>query len=510
MIVEVRFPLLFLLICLAWFLGGVLNLSRWPPLWWDEGWTMNVARNWVEFGHYGQMNAGQPAPPGLSAAFPVVIPVALSFKAVGIGAWQARLPGVLFLFASLLLLSWLGLLLYNRRVSLAVLAVLLLMSGFGQLHPLQVGRAVLGEMPMLFLLLAGWSCLLGALNGRSWLLLPAMLLFGMGINAKSQALPFWLASLLLPLIAALWKGWRREALILASSIGGGWIVAMLLLAGYQILLIGGSPQAGAVEGLLGVTAFVMDPGIRWNTLRVVLTLGLPLLAGLLYAAWGAYYSVRLAKVSDPTEIIRLCLLGFSSSWLLWYTLFSIGWDRYLFPATFVGSVFVAALLDNLTGGFDFKAVVLRASVVVLQLRPSRDGLQAWLAIGLAAASLPLTVAMMGLVMLNQEPRAVESAAAYLNQSLPPGSVVETYESELLPFLDVPYHFPPDPVHVEIARRRMLDPDLVIDYDPLEVDPEYLVTGDYDHESGLYNPYIEGGLFHPIQSYPGYEIYVRNR
>ncbi len=225
-----KYSIIFTIICLAWFLGGTLNLSNWPPLWWDDGWTMNVARNWVEFGHYGQMNVGVPAPPGLSAAFSGVIPVSLSFKLFGIGAWQTRLPGVLFVFASLALLSRLGLLLYNQRVALVVLGVLLLMSGFGQLHPLQVGRAVLGEMPMLFFLLAGWSCLLGALAARTWLLVPAMLFWGLGIDAKSQALPFWMASLLLPFIAAQWKGWRREALILISSaVGGLWEVSCLLL-----------------------------------------------------------------------------------------------------------------------------------------------------------------------------------------------------------------------------------------------------------------------------------------
>lgn len=243
------------------------------------------------------MNAGQPASAGLSAAFPVVIPVALSFKVFGIGAWQARLPGVLLLFASLPLLSRLGLLLYNQRVALAVLAILLLMSSSGQLRPLQVGRAVLGEMPMLFFLLAGWTCLLGALAGRTWLLVPGVFFWGLGLDAKSRAFPFWLAPLFLPLIVALWKSWWREALILVCGAGGGWVMGRFLL-------------------------------------------------------------------------------GFSASWLLWYALFSIGWDRYLFPAMFIGSIFIAALLDTLTAGFDFKGVIRRANAVILQRQVSRDWMRA--------------------------------------------------------------------------------------------------------------------------------------
>ncbi len=33
--------------------AGLLRLVAVPPLWWDEGWTLTVARNWVESGHYG-------------------------------------------------------------------------------------------------------------------------------------------------------------------------------------------------------------------------------------------------------------------------------------------------------------------------------------------------------------------------------------------------------------------------------------------------------------------------
>ena len=29
--------------------AGLWNLSA-PPLWWDEGWTLSLARNWVERG----------------------------------------------------------------------------------------------------------------------------------------------------------------------------------------------------------------------------------------------------------------------------------------------------------------------------------------------------------------------------------------------------------------------------------------------------------------------------
>ncbi len=33
------------LLAVALFLAGTINLESTPPLWWDEGWTLSVARN---------------------------------------------------------------------------------------------------------------------------------------------------------------------------------------------------------------------------------------------------------------------------------------------------------------------------------------------------------------------------------------------------------------------------------------------------------------------------------
>src|SRR4051794_25121995 len=92
-----------MLLALLLVLLGVWNLAG-PGMWWDEGWTFSVARNWVALGHYGRLLDGQLAPPGLEAAFPVTGLVALSFRLFGVGIWQGRLVGVIFLVASLALM----------------------------------------------------------------------------------------------------------------------------------------------------------------------------------------------------------------------------------------------------------------------------------------------------------------------------------------------------------------------------------------------------------------------
>src|SRR6266508_1451546 len=158
---------------LAVFVAGLWNLAG-PPMWWDEGWTLSVARNWVERGHYGRLLVGQLAPPGLEASFTVTAPVALSFRLFGVGIWQGRLFGVFCTVTALALIYHLALRLYNQPVAIGTLAVLLLMSMHPQLHPLIMGRQVLAEMPMLCYLLAGYVCLLPAFRRSLCLLPPAI------------------------------------------------------------------------------------------------------------------------------------------------------------------------------------------------------------------------------------------------------------------------------------------------------------------------------------------------
>ncbi|KPV48496.1 hypothetical protein SE17_37750, partial [Kouleothrix aurantiaca] len=161
-------------------------------MWWDEGWTLSVARTWAERGFYGRVLEGQLAPPGLEAAMSVTGPVALSFRLFGVGLWQGRLVGILFLALAFALLYSLAQRLFNRRVALATLAVLLLTPMHPQLHPLLMARQVLAETPMFAYLLLGYFFLLFGLERSRWWLVLAAFFWGVGLITKAQALPFWL------------------------------------------------------------------------------------------------------------------------------------------------------------------------------------------------------------------------------------------------------------------------------------------------------------------------------
>jgi 4-amino-4-deoxy-L-arabinose transferase-like glycosyltransferase len=98
-------------------LALTVRLESVPPPWWDEGWTMTAVRNWVERGHYGPLLAGQPAPRVMEGAFPITMPLAVSFRVLGVGIWQARLVGVAFTIATLLLIYYLAARLYDKTIA---------------------------------------------------------------------------------------------------------------------------------------------------------------------------------------------------------------------------------------------------------------------------------------------------------------------------------------------------------------------------------------------------------
>jgi 4-amino-4-deoxy-L-arabinose transferase-like glycosyltransferase len=120
---------------------------------------LQVARNWVESGHYGRLIAGEPTSSRLAASFYAIAPIALSFEFFGVGIWQGRLPALLLTFAALALIIFLASRLYHRKIVAGTLFVLMLMPTTNELHSLYLGRQVISEMPALFYLLAGYFVL---------------------------------------------------------------------------------------------------------------------------------------------------------------------------------------------------------------------------------------------------------------------------------------------------------------------------------------------------------------
>src|SRR5215510_1902257 len=347
--------LLVLLVVLA----AAVKLESVPPVWWDEGWTLSVARNWTEQGHYGRLLAGKPAPPGLEGTFPVSFPVSFTFQLFGVGVWQGRLAILPYLLGALLAVFYLARRLYNQPIAVATVLVLLFMLPRIELHPIVVGRQILGEMPAMFYLLAGYAFFLLALEGKLWPLPVVVGFWGIALITKAQVMPFWAASMLVPLAMALRnRNWRRSSLFAISFICSIMLYAMLLWL-WRLFLQQKFPQSPLL-GMYQVTALALAIPPRVSALFMTFAYGLPTLLGLCHGVLSFMRSKDKFAPKAHTEVVRLALLVLAGSWFAWYVTLSVGWPRYLFPATFIGSIFVAAMLYQLTDHFNLSWTVKNA------------------------------------------------------------------------------------------------------------------------------------------------------
>lgn len=505
--------------------ASLADLERVPPLWWDEGWTLNVARNWVELGHYGQLLNGQPAPPGLSAAFPTVASVALSFKLLGVGIWQGRLPGVLYTIATLMLLYFLARGLYGSRVAISTLVMLLLIARDSFLHPIFVGRQVLAEMPMLFYLLAGYASFLLALRRSVGFVVLAIAVWGVALITKVQVVPFWTASLCMASLGALFSRQWKLAGLWGVGLAGSYMASQVWQRSQQLILNGGTVAQTPLEGLFDITALVFIPSVRLKVLALTAQVALPTILGLGYVVWKRFRRFKPVSPDFELDVMRLALLSLVGSWCVWYVLLSAGATRYLFPAAVIGSMFVAVMLHDLTDQFNFRSTVARLSARLKQRRFDGWSVGTFLVVSLLVAMFILNLRWVAeqIVSVDTQGTAVTEIAGFLNTRTAPGALIETYDSEILPFLNRSYRYPPDQLHVELIRRLQATYDLGIDasrfyidelpinYDPLAADPDYLVVGPLNELwRRPYDAVLSTKAFRLLYANSRYQVYERAR
>lgn len=151
---NLKYYSLFSLILLGVFILSLPTLTVKPRLWIDEAKSIELARNFLDF---GKLNI-QVAPkeftsfPELlqSTGYPVTLPLALVFKLFGYGLVQARIFMLGWMLAALAVVFMVGRRLFGDYS--AIFAVLLIAT-FASFY--DSGRTVVGEIPGFVFLLAG-------------------------------------------------------------------------------------------------------------------------------------------------------------------------------------------------------------------------------------------------------------------------------------------------------------------------------------------------------------------
>lgn len=484
--------------------SGLIHMESFPPLWFDEGWTVCVARTWVESGHYGCLLRGDPAPPSLAAHFPVVASVAASFALFGAGVWQTRLVGLLYTYLAFLLLYALTRRLYGRSVAVATLALLILVPLKWSIHPLYIGRQVLGEMPLLCFLLGGFICFLRGAHRPVWRL-GAMVCWALALMTKAQVAPFLMASFAGTLVLlALRKNWSAVQGVGLVTIGS-WGGYRILIDAKNWLLSGHTMAHPPIDGMTEAIALVFVPAIRLETMQYLFVSWAEYPVGLVYAAWRLRGSASrdTASVEQVTQTMLLLLAG---SWLAWFAFLCAGEPRYALPGLFLAGPFTALFFHEATNGFNLSSMRKVLADLAETRRPTVQCLQ-----GLAVVLLLVSMASVAVheryaFRAREDDRDLFAVTQYLNTATPPTALIETYDSELFLFLHRPYTYAL-PIHLVQIIRREQGQAQVVDYDPLQHNPNYLVVGDYGRWAGFYRPLIAQNRVRLVTTIGRYQIYA---
>ena len=489
---------------------GLINLESAPPFWWDEGWTVTAARNWVEKGFYGPFLNGKPAPRGMEGSFTYTLPIAATFRLFGAGLVQARLVVLMFALLTIGLLYYLTRCFYGGAVAVMALILIMCLPADHSIHAIFTGRQVLGEMPALFYLLAGYALLLSYSSRQNyWRVILAAFSWSLALNTKGQILSFWVASVLPPLCLLALNGRRRLFGLFIATCALAFFGSFLFRWLWEFCIVSQTIPRQSATGMYYAVALVYSLPARLFSLIVLVLFGLPTLAGLTYGGWSVLKDK--AELRTIQDIVKFSLLIFATSWFCWYLFLSVGWIRYLFPAAFIGTIFLAKLFDKLTNNFDVAYTMDQAKSVFTKLRIDRQSLGALFVVAMLVLSVPRSVKMFYDILFLEADTSVREAADFINTNTAVNSLIETYDSELFFFLSRPIHYPHDQIHVELIRRTFLyEPATRIDYDPLAADPDYLVVGPQSKQWRLYDNIVEAKNFRLLRRYSRYQIYERIR
>jgi hypothetical protein len=332
-------------------------------------------------------------------------------------------------------------------------------------------------------------------------------------------MPFVITSLIVPLGIAIYRKQRSEitkvatllflTLVLYLAVGQLW---QLYMRNHTQAATTSTDPYAMVRDLNNLFIYVItfNRDIRIGTpLVIIISMGgLVSIIGVVWYSLQEYKHLDNIKFSANTEILRIMAWTLTVSWIGWFLFLSIGWLRYAFPGIFLGNMFAAYLIDSfLVQKYLNRELNIQSKRSHNTVICGRDIAALLFVVIIIITTLKTATRLYQSFIRNNN--ALEIVANYLNENISDNELIETYESELLFLLDKPYHFPPDEVQHLVNRRLYLDHDVVIDYDPLQLDPDYIVVGVVNSWWHLYDDLIKSDEYQLILSEGSYKVYKKS-
>jgi hypothetical protein len=491
--------LLILLVCIP---ALVVRLDVYPPAWFDEGYRTNAARTLAVQGIYGTYSSDGVIPydVGISTGPADIVPLAIAYRLVGAGVAQARLVDVLYALLGIATLYALAGRLFGRRAALFSLLFILAVPPIQGVSLLLVGRQIEGEMPALALISLG--LLFWVIAGRQghWNARIASGLFlGFGLLSKTQA-----AFGILPAFAliALLRA-RKERRLLAAMTP--LLVALGILVGWMVWTGLSVPREISARN-----ALMLSQAIRTQLLTGLWGRSLSLSAGLILILMLASVATALGLLirrrshpEFPTDrdwgMALLGLIVLLSG--LWFGLLSIGWPRYATLGYLLSLLFVGRLA---------LALVHAASRWIMRRHPAAGARLPSLAnAGLAA------IACLGSlipIMRFRSDNSAQQAAAFISTAIPQSAVIESWAWELDALSNHwRFHHPDLSYLYKAERQEFIDHvPFALGYDPLQANPDYLISDPFSQWTRLYSPAVLETDFRRMAAFGDYVVYQRIR
>jgi hypothetical protein len=319
--------------------------------------------------------------------------------------------------------------------------------------------------------------------------------------AKTQAVPFLLVALLVPLGLLLYqRNWRTAAMVAAGLASSCAILGVLLVA-QQALLHDSTPPQTHIGSWFSLSVFVPVLAVRVEAIGTVLAFALPTLLGLSLAGWEICRQRGKVELDAAPDLVRLSLWVLAGSWLAWYILLAQSWPRYLVP--------VIPLAGCFTGALFWRANSRQPRLGDAIPRQGRK-IVTWLMATVLLWSFFITaVALIGAYTSKADKNVLE-VATFLNTHTPIEARIEASDAELYVLLNRRYQYPPVDEALAAVARKWVSQALPVRYDPLAGDPDYLVVGVWGRTSELYDQVLKGNAFGHLVTIGQYDIYKRHR
>lgn len=345
----------------------ILNITKSPRVWLDEGIFTEVAKNLAWHGVQGiQIAPNQIMSSAVvsTSGYPLIFPVAASFRLFGTGLWQARLPMILFMLSLVTIFYFFS----KKRQGFywAIFSVLLLLS-FSPFYG--NGRPVQGEVPGLVFLMLGSLLFLyweEGLFADERAAAFSGLFFGLSAATKPLFLIVLVPSLLLSFFVFLKKTVNRENLLLFF---GGFtvpIIAWLLIQfpSFNLFQKALSAYASGNSDSSAPVRFLIKSNFISFFTETTPALFLVLMV-FNFSIFGYFYFIAKKRLFSQAEFILFVFAAVN--WAAY--LKGPAWYRHFFPAQILAlllfSLAVPVLYRQAQNKFIKNAVVIFTVIFIL-------------------------------------------------------------------------------------------------------------------------------------------------